>query len=459
MTIDEIFNAKLTENGDLAFKKASDNTLINIFFLSEYYQNHPLEIPYLEPNDKNRLFSMFIRDPRFGIGRRDLGRHLMDQTKCSFDEILNAGRADDLFFNLQSKSIEEQKNLFEYLYVQIQYKNNNLIKKWMPRYSSKNLMLARQIAKEWKVNKQTYGKLIKCDTTEYKLSTHNEDTINFEQVPSLAMVKYAKAFSTKESTKERYAKYLEDVKAGKKDLKVSTTSVYDIYKNRYKIDADLFFSKIKRIKINCIPIVDTSGSMFDFNDSIGKALSIGHYLSKCSTYMPNKVITFSDNPALIQLGEVQDFRYRNNLKFDNNYPNIQDENSQYQREINSMVTGEVGSTNFGKVMEMLSLLDGNMPEYLVVLSDMEFNIGSSLSKAETMNLFKSKGYNTKIIWWNFNSRNTTCPEMDNYGNIFLSGYNPFLLKYLESGFNAAEFLENLLVEYAKNLHIEYTNDR
>ena len=39
------------------------------------------------------------------------------------------------------------------------------------------------------------------------------------------------------------------------DLKVSTTTVYDIYKNRNKIDADLFFEKLEKIAINCIPIV------------------------------------------------------------------------------------------------------------------------------------------------------------------------------------------------------------
>ena len=62
-------------------------------------------------------------------------------------------------------------------------------------------------------------------------------------------------------------------------------------------------------------------------------------------------------------------------------------------------------------MKLLSNLDDELPQYLVVLSDMEFDCGSNRSKAETMKLFKSKGYDTRIIWWNFNSRNTTCPEM------------------------------------------------
>jgi hypothetical protein len=126
-----------------------------------------------------------------------------------------------------------------------------------------------------------------------------------------------------------------------------------------------------------------------------------------------------------------------------------DTSSQYGKEIDSMFTGDCSNTDFGRVMELLSHLDTNLPEYLIVLSDMEFDCGSSMSKDATMQLFKSKGYPTRIIWWNLNSRNITCPEMDSDGNIFISGYNPLILKFLKVGFNAEEFLNNLIEEYKK----------
>lgn len=438
MDINGLFNAKLTENGDLAFKKVSDDNLLNILFLTEYYTNHLTEVPNIGTSDRAKLFAKFIRDPRLGLGKRDLGRTLMNMTECSYEDYLNAGRADDILFNFNEKSIEEKKNILDFLYVEIQYKNNALVKKWMPRYSSKNLFLARGIARRWKMNKQTYGHFIKCDTTEYKLSTHKEDDIKFEQVPSLAAIKYAKAFATKTATKERYAKYLEEVRKGKKKLNVSTTNVYDIFKNRDRIDPDLFFSKIEKIKGNWIPIVDTSGSMQDANDSYGKALAIGHYLAKCSTYAPDKVISFSSHPQLITLGNF--INSRRAL--------IYEGESQYMREIYSMYTGDGSNTDFGAVMNLLSYLD-ELPEYLVVLSDMEFDRGSRTSKEDTMKLFKSKGYTTKIIWWNLNSRSITCPEMDKDGNIFISGYNPILLKFLQVNFDGHKFLDVLLDEYSK----------
>ena len=441
MDLQHIFNAKATENGDLSFKKVSQNNeLLNILFLTEYYQKHLDAVPALEPTERNKLFAMMIRDPRLGLGRRDLGRQLMFYTKCSYEQILKAGRADDLFV-----SSNNEEDLLAKLKKEI-LNGNELIKKWMPRYSSKRLWLARQIAKAWDMNKQQYGHFIKCNTTENKMSDHRWNDLEFEHISSLAMIKYAKAFATKPETKERYAKYLEDVRAGKKDLKVSTTSVYDIYKNRSKIDADLFFNKLEKISGSWIPIVDSSGSMIDSNDSYGKAVSLGHYLAKCSTCYPNQVISFSSNPQLITLGIPVRTRHRSAYYYNNNQSVP---SSQYEKEIESMYTGDCSNTDFGRVMELLSNLDTNLPEYLIVLSDCEFDCGSSMSKDATMQLFKSKGYPTRIIWWNLNSRNITCPEMDNDGNIFISGYNPLMLKFLKVGFNAEEFLNNLIEEYKK----------
>ena len=445
MNLQEIFdNVKMTENGDVAYNKVSSDTFLNILFLTEYYQKHLDEVPALQDTQLDRLFAMFIRDPRYGLGRRDLGRKLMSMTKMWFPDVVKCGRADDLFF--MGLEGTEYHVMLDYLKAQIE-KGDELIKKWMPRYSSKNLMKAREIAKYYGMNKQQYGHFIKCNTTENKLSRHNYDEIKFEQVPSLAAIKYAKAFASKPETAERYAKYLEDVRAGKKELKVATTTVYDIYRNRTKIDADLFFSKIEKISGSWVPIVDSSGSMQDSNDSYGKAMAIGHYLAKCSSYAPNQVVSFSSHPQLITLGTpVKRVRY---------WYDIDDVericNSAYEKEIASMYTGDCSNTDFGAVMRLLSQLDGDMPEYLVVLSDMEFDRGSKTSKDATMKLFKENGYTTKIVWWNLNSRNITCPEMDKDGNIFLSGYNPMLLKYLQAGFDGNKFLYALLHEYAKNI--------
>lgn len=446
-TLDQIFgNTKLTENGDIAYSSTS-NALLDVLFMTEYYQKHLEEVPSIGTDEKARLFAMFIRDPRFGLGRRDLGRTLMKNAGNTFAEIIMAGRYDDIWAMFRQDR-EMFHQALDFLFAEIQ-KGNELAKKWMPRYSSKNLLVAREIANYWGMNKQQYGHFIKADTTvEQKLSRHNDDEINFEHVPSLASIKYAKAFATKETLKERYAKYMEAVKAGEKKLNVTTTTPYDLYKASDNLaeNADIFFDKLEKIAGSWIPVVDTSGSMQDGNDSFGKALSIGHYLAKCSTYAPNKVISFSSRPQLIELGVDKP---RSSWGYSRA---IRQEKSQYAKEINSMYTGDCSNTDFGAVMRLLQQLDrANAPEYIVVLSDMEFDYGSSMSKDATMALFRQNNFPTKIVWWNFNSRATTCPETDAYGNIFISGYNPMLLKFLEAGFNANTFLDKLLSEYQKYL--------
>lgn len=445
MTLNQAFsNTKLTENGDIAYS-STGNHLLDILFMTEYYQNHLDEVT-LGDSEKEKLFAMFIRDPRYGLGRRDLGRVLMNLAGVSFENIVKAGRFDDIF------SVEGWE---EYMAKEI-LAGNELAKKWAPRYSSKNLMLARHFAKFLGMNKQDYGKFVKAKTVERSLSAKNTGIIQFEQVPSLAMIKYYDRFLRGEDTGKRFAKYLESVKSGKSELKVSTTSVYDIYRNRNKIDPDIFFDKIEKIKINCVPVVDTSGSMENANDSYGKAMAIGHYLAKCSTYAPNQVVSFSSHPVLLTLGKenmvpTRRFRARwSDSETDLVKQNLSNIPDGYRREIASMHTGDISNTDLGKVMELFSKVS-DVPEYLVILSDMEFDNGSSMSKDALKHYWKEHGYKTKIVWWNLNERSTTTPEVDSEGNIFMSGYNPMLLKFLESGFDGEKFLDKLLTEYEKNI--------
>ncbi len=431
-TLQQIFsNTKLTENGDTAYS-STGNHLLDILFMTEYFQGHLGEV-YIGDSDKEKLFSMFIRDPRYGLGKRDLGRQLMLLSGVDFEGIVKAGRYDDIFF---------KPGWEDFLAYEIA-NGNELAKKWAPRYSSKRLMLARQFAKHLGMNKQQYGKFVKAKTVERCLSQKNTGIINFEHVPSLAMIKYYNRFMRGNDTSKRFQAYLDSVRSGEKKINVSTTSVYDIYRNREQIDADLFFDKIEKIAINCVPIVDTSGSMHNSNDSYGKAVAIGHYLAKCSTYAPNQVVSFSSNPQLITLGIP-------GTQVARHYCSEQSLKSKYGREIASMHTGDYTNTDFGAVMRLFADLT-DVPEYLVVLSDMEFDSGSKMSKDQLKNLWEQKGYKTKIVWWNLNERSATSPEIDAEGNIFMSGYNPMLLKFLEAGFDGQKFLDKLLNEYEKKI--------
>ena len=451
--LEKIMNEKLTENGDKAYKTTGNN-LADLFFMTSYFEKN-LDQVSIGTSEKEKLFSMFIRDPRFGLGRRDLGRRLMKLSQVNAQNTVKAGRFDDLY------RIPTDENL-KYLKQELQ-NGNELAKKWMPRLTGKDKKIAKAFCKMWDLTEQEYRKLIKTDsTTEYKLSYAEQkegtplnelfnkgefthplvDEIDFEKVPSLAMTKYLSTFNTRPDLAPRFKEYIEKVKENKAKVNTTTTDVYDAYKTAMKgisseakevIANKIVDDKTEGVEMNAICIVDSSGSMGGFwrrctkGSLLEKAYSIAYGIATKSTYAPNQVISFSSKPQLMTIkGNTLEEKY------------------------NSMYTGDCSNTDFGKVMELLRELK-KYPEYLIVLSDMEFDVGSQQSKEKTMKIFKEHGAETKIIWWNLNDRNKTIPEFDEYGNIFLSGYNLQILKLLENNFDMTTYIDKILEKYKKDI--------
>ena len=422
--LEKVFAQKINENGDISYTTTGDN-LIDLLFLSEYYSNNLDEV-HIGNSEKEKLFAMFMRDPRKGLGRRDLGRELMKQSKVSVEDVIFAGRYDDVFEVLGLNKVS-----IEFLWNEVK-KGNALAKKWFPRLTSKNRDKALKICKILNITQKEYRKSIKEESTvEYKLSTKNHDDINFEHIPSLAMLKYASCFATKDELNDRYFDYVSKVKEGKAKINTSVSNVYDLYLASQKdngLPIDEMFEQLKGKELNMIPIVDTSGSMTWQNDAFGKALAVGHYIAKVSSYAKDIVISFSSRPKLINI-----------------------EGLNYGKAIDKMHTGDCSNTDLAKVMDLISNIKEDLPDYFVVLSDMEFDYGSYYSMDKLMNLWQDRGIKTRLIWWNFSERNKTVPETDEYGNIFFSGYSPQLLDFLKSGVNSQEFLNELLENYAKYL--------
>ena len=449
--LEKIFNEKLTENGDKSYKSTGNN-LTDLFFMTPYFEKNLGEVS-IGTTEREKVFSMFVRDPRFGLGRRDLGRRLMKLSGVEPSNIIKAGRYDDLWHIPTNDNITRLKFELE--------NGNELAKKWAPRLTGKDKRIAKALCKMWGISEKEYRALIKTDkTTEYKLSYAEQkegtplndlfnqgnyehplvETINFEQVPSLAMTKYLHAFSTREDIKPRFDEYIQKVKEDKAKVNTSTANVYDGYKTAVRGQSseakEVIANKIVDnatigVEMNAICIVDTSGSMGwsgSSSDSLlARAYSIAYGIATKSTYAPNQVISFSSRPQLMTIKG-------NTLK------------EKYQ----SMYTGDCSNTDFGRVMELLRGLK-KYPEYLVVLSDMEFDRGSYQSKKETMRIFKEHGAETKIIWWNLNDRNKTVPEFDEYGNIYLSGYNMQILKLLENKFDMTTYIDKILKDYMEKI--------
>ncbi len=452
--LQKILNTKKTENGDVAYKTTGNN-LTDLFFMTPFFEKNLDEVK-IGKSEKEKLFSMFVRDPRFGLGRRDLGRKLMELSEVEPYNVVRAGRYDDLWH------IPTDENI---AFLKTSLTGNELAKKWMPRLTGKDKRIAKALCKMWGITEKEYRQLIKTDSTvEYKLSYAEEvegtplnelfkqgnyvhplvGEIDFEEVPSLAMTKYLNTFNTREDISPRFKEYIEKVKNNEAKVNVDTANVHDAYKTATKSNAeanDIIGKKIVDnatlgVEMNAICVLDTSASMYssfygrDYsnpNDIGVRAMSVCHALATHSTYAPNQLISFSSYPQLMTIKG-------NTLK------------EQYD----SMYTGDCSNTDFGKVMDLLKGLN-KYPEYIIVMSDMEFDYGSRQSKEELMNIFKQHEANTKLIWWNFNDRNKTVPEFDEYGNIYLSGYNLQILKLLENNFDMTTYIDKILEKYKKDI--------
>lgn len=465
MALKEIKAEKKTENGDIAYT-STGNHLIDLLFMAEYFQNHLDEV-HIGTSDKEKLFAMYMRDARFGKGYRDYGRTLMEQAGNTPDEIITAGRFDDLYHILNDENLNR---LFEEV-----KSGNPLAKKWMPRLTGKDAAIAKLFAQAMGISYKEYRKLIKTDeTVEYKLSyaepkenasvnplsqafnaagypTDKEsnydhplvDTIDFEKVPSLAMTKYFGAFSRREDTKERFGEYLNAVKDNKAKVNTATTTVRDAHRIVSKTNAnieenaDILGKKIvedntKGLSLNAICVFDSSASMTwggEGNDiPYDNALAVAHAVATNSSYAKNQVISFSSHPKLMAIKG-------NTLK------------EQYR----SMHTGDCSNTDLGKVFDILSHLK-EYPEYLIILSDMEFDSGSNFAYRNWKEKVKASGAKTKLIWWNFNQRNRTSPEFDKDGNIYMSGYDVTSLMLLPGVMDMDEYIDTLLKDYAAKIN-------
>lgn len=445
MKIKEAFNQTLTENGDNAYLSTNNQYLDVLFSVSNLRINPTKTNIILNPDSEyDRLFAMLVRDPRFGLGERDLGRYLLNLTKEEPENILEVGRADDIFYlgyNLYLKEKKDNK-YFSFLREELS-KNNELVKKWMPRKKVskkdgenvyRNIDEVNAFIKCYPtfMNDRMYRKMVKVETTESHLTNKEYERIEYSKVPSLALMKYLEAF--KRNDESRFNSYLENVSNGEAKINNTVSQPYDIalaYKNG-KLngeEANILFENLPKVNIpKILTIVDNSGSMYDSCNSYLKARAIGHYIAKNSSYMNNHILTFSSQPKLLELGN----RYAEDIIILSSFD-------------------DVSNTDFGKVMNILKEVNEDLPDFLLVLSDMQFDQGSQQSKDEAMEILKKENHQIKIIWWNFNTREVTMPETDKYGNIFISGYNAKLLELLEIGFDGKAFLDKLIQNYKEKI--------
>ncbi len=337
-----------------------------------------------------------------------------------------------------------------------------LLAKWLPSHKTHNKRneMAKKIAKKLGMTEKEYRKTLtairkKLNLVENSLTKKQYELIDFETVPTKAMLKYSKAFERNMSY--AYREYLNRVNKGQ--AKINTTGLYsyEIINNILKglpIDDKLYDAMwenqkdvLNGINENILVMADTSGSMTSYHN-IPYATSVGLaiYISQRNTgYFKDHFISFSTDPAFQKV-------VGRNIK----------EKVQNMKMVNE-------NTNIDKAFELLlntavknNILQEELPSYIIIVSDMEFDKGVYSENGTNFNGWKTefskKGYTLpKIIFWNVAGDTLGVPVTKNTKDVVMvSGFSTAILDNLFTleKFTPADSMIAKLQKYIDMLEVE-----
>lgn len=414
---------------------------------------------------------LYILDIRGGKGERllfkTMFRYLCQNEKemalLILPKISQYGRWDYILEGLDTLIDEEVISLIRnQLEEDKMSASPSLLAKWLPSHRTHNINneIAKNLIKKLKITEEEYRKTLslirkKLNLIENNLSKKDYSSIDFEKVPTKAMIKYRECFNR--NCEEKYSKYLSEVNSGTKKINTSGLFCYEIVRNillRLPIDVDLFDAMWKNQKDflngydkNIMVIADTSGSMQSYGclplaNSIGLAI----YIAERNTgAFKNHFITFSENPKM------------HNIIGKNIYEKVHN------------IDCEIANTDIDKVFELLlntaiqsSISQDEMPSHLIIISDMEFDQGVYSRQGTNFlgwkNAFEDKGYELpKVIFWNVAGNTMGVPTTKFENNVvMISGFSTAILENLLTleQYKPCTVMLNTLEKYIKILQEE-----
>ena len=516
-----IGNMSETENGAFGYKSAFDPMVDFSFRLASYRgaSQEKIEedfVNILDSKDEDVLrFLFYIRDVRDGLGERRTFRTCLKKFVTSdFDNkeniiehicnyIMEYGRADDLFCLLDDDIDVSIRNIvYRFIYNTLVHdeialtkkESISLLAKWLPSEnasSKKTKELATKIRKNLDLSPKIYRKILSSlrkglNVVERNMSANDWDKIDYNFVPSRANLNYKQAFLKHDE--ERRRQYLADLASGVEGVKMnsSVNFPYDIihkYSGELKLGCwnhktsplkedetlEMAWKNLKDIPglDNCLIVADDSGSMTVEISSASKvsALDVARSIAIYGAQhlrgdYKGKIVTFSETPKFLDISKKK--KLKDILEYLDKH-------------------SEVANTNIEAVFDLVlkiavskKLKQEDLPETLVIISDMEFDScvrDSKDHKLEAFNSpvetarekFKENGYKLpKLVFWNVASRTGTIPlEQNDFGFLLISGFSQNLFNGIATGkLDTREMLNEVLTSerYSKIEKIIFKKD-
>jgi len=406
--------------------ESSLNACIDLFFIAwasrtmeETAIQKLFSLAYNEDKNLAMKILFWARDIRLGAWERRFFRVCLDYIKDNHKEDISKiaqfvpefGRWDDLFWIINNDSALS-------LFTTAIKNGDGLASKWSPRKWD----IAKLFIKTLKLTPKQYRKLIVSNTkvVETQMCNKEWDKIEYSKVPSCALNQYIKAWNRNDET--RFNQYLESVKKWDEKMNASVLFPYQVYENYKKWEKALVEAQWDNLAQytwsgSILPVIDVSWSMSWLPISI--SVSLGVYLAEHIKWpFQDCFISFEWRPKLHKL-----------------QGNILDRFLQCERSADDM------STNLIWVFELIlsvavrdKLKQEEMPEKIVIISDMEFNnCGNGTNYQTIKNFYEQYGYKVPyLIFWNVNGREGNVPITNNDFGWMISGASPSIINWIMS---------------------------
>ena len=455
-------NKTFTENGAVT-ERSTNSDCLDLFATAGALRNADDEEivgRFVRAFAEDREIAMktlfFARDIRGGLGERRFFRVILNYLAMNYPEtviknignIAEYGRYDDILVLMdtpcEASAVEYiRKTLEEDMKAMKNREGTSLLAKWLPSVnasSKETVRLAKKIASGLKMSCETYRKTLSSLRAYIKIVENNlrEKDYSFDYccLPSKALFKYRKAFLRNDN--ERYCAFVNRASENPGVLNTKTLTPYEIIRpvmygdtmsaaDRKALDATWKSLENYAGSGNTLVVVDGSGSMYEDMpvSPIAVAESLGIYFAERNTgAFKNHFITFSSRPQLVEIKGRDIF---DKVRY-------------------CMGFNEVSNTNIEKTFDLIlntavkyRMKQKDMPERIVIISDMEFDwctSDASLTNFENAKMkFESHGYKLpSVVFWNVNSRSRQQPvTMNEKGVTLVSGTSPSIFAMLKEG--------------------------
>jgi len=416
---------------------------------------------YKENREVAILNLLHILDIRGGKGERRVFKIIFKHL-CTIDEemakvVLNTipelGRYDYILetdgTSLWPMTISLIKNQLKQ---DLNSDNPSLLAKWLPSVRTHNVdnPFAYKIAIDLGISIKEYRKSLttlrnKLKIVEHNITNKDYKTINYEQVPSQAMLRYYCIF--RKNDVARYSDYLKAVKEGKKKINTGVLAPYQIIREIFRNDSDrttlneLWKNQVDVLEgndQNVLVVADTSGSMEDYDFlPITTALALAIYVAERNKgIFHNTFINFSSNPS---------FQYLKGESLSDKLSSIDYSNWSQ-------------STNIDKALEMilkatLKSDKSECPSHLLIISDMEFDrcVDNKPNYLYWKQKYEENGLTMpKVIFWCVSPNQKGIPITRNEENTcIISGFSQNVFKGILNmeNFNPCDAMLEILNKY------------